>query len=130
MKISQLARAAAVNVETIRYYTRRGLISQPVRPDQGVRNYPEETLERVVFIKGAKELGFSLQEIANLLSLGEEDCLSVQQVAQQKLANVKAKIADLNRLETVLEELVTQCAGNTSKLSCPIVDTLIKKLSR
>ena len=130
MKISQLARAAAVNVETIRYYTRRGLISQPVRPDQGVRNYPEETLERVIFIKRAKELGFSLQEIANLLSLGEEDCLSVQQVAQQKLANVKAKIADLNRLETVLEELVTQCAGYTSKLSCPIVDTLIKKLSR
>ncbi|NQZ31238.1 MAG: Hg(II)-responsive transcriptional regulator [Oceanospirillaceae bacterium] len=125
MKISQLAKAAAVNVETIRYYVRRGLISQPDKPSQGYRRYPAKTLERVIFIKRAKELGFTLQEVSNLLRLGDEQCLSVQQLAENKLASVKAKIADLNRLETVLQNLVTQCACNTSRTSCPIVETLI-----
>jgi len=125
MKISQLAKAAAVNVETIRYYVRRGLISQPDKPSHGYRHYPAKTLERVVFIKRAKRLGFSLQEVSHLLLLGDKQCHSVQQLADIKLASVKAKIADLSRLETVLQNLVTQCECNTSSTSCPIVETLI-----
>ncbi len=67
MKISELAKSAGVNIETIRYYERRHLITQPIKPTQGYRAYPQATLERVLFIKRAQELGFTLQEIANLL---------------------------------------------------------------
>lgn len=127
MKISDLAKAADVNVETIRYYERRGLINQPLKPEQGYRDYPETTLERVQFIKRAQELGFKLEEIANLLLLGEGNCLSVQEIAEHKLVNVRAKIADLCRLESVLDNLVTQCKCNPSESSCPIVETLLPK---
>lgn len=127
MKISDLAKAAGVNVETIRYYERRGLIIQPLKPDQGYRDYPETTLERVLFIKRAQELGFTLEEIANLLKLGDDNCISVQEIAENKLVSVRAKIADLCRLESVLDNLVTQCKCNPSESSCPIVETLLPK---
>ncbi|PSU44559.1 Hg(II)-responsive transcriptional regulator [Photobacterium frigidiphilum] len=125
MKISDLAKAANVNVETIRYYERRGLITQPLKPEQGYREYSKIPLERIQFIKRAQELGFTLEEIANLLLLGEGHCLSVQEIAEHKLASVRAKIADLNRLESVLDNLVTQCKCNPSESSCPIVETLL-----
>lgn len=127
MKISELAKSAGVNIETIRYYERRHLITQPIKPTQGYRAYPQATLERVLFIKRAQELGFTLQEIANLLILGEGNCLSVQAIAQQKLTSVRAKIVDLNRLEHVLDHLVTQCKNNAIESSCPIVESLLPK---
>ncbi|MDA0110316.1 Hg(II)-responsive transcriptional regulator [Vibrio mediterranei] len=127
MKISDLAKAAGVNVETIRYYERRGLITQPLKPEQGYRDYPETTLERVLFIKRAQELGFTLEEIANLLKLGDDNCISVQEIAENKLVSVRDKIADLCRLESVLDNLVTQCKCNPSDSSCPIVETLLPK---
>lgn len=125
MKISDLAKAASVNIETIRYYERRGLIIQPLKPEQGSREYPETTRKRVQFIKQAQKLGFTLEEITNLLLLGEEHCLSVQEIAEHKLTSVRAKIADLKRLEGVLDELVTQCKCNSSESPCPIVETLL-----
>ncbi|MAC46657.1 MAG: Hg(II)-responsive transcriptional regulator [Oceanospirillum sp.] len=127
MKISELAKAAHVNIETIRYYERRGLINQPLKPERGYRDYPRTILERVQFIKRAQELGFTLEEITNLLLLGEENCLSVQEIAENKLANVRSKIADLCRLESVLDDLVTQCKCTPSKSSCPIVKTILPK---
>ncbi|MCC4819453.1 Hg(II)-responsive transcriptional regulator [Vibrio lentus] len=127
MKISELAKSAGVNVETIRYYERRELIQQPLKPEQGFRDYTDATLERVLFIKRAQELGFTLEEISNLLQLGDENCLSVQEIAEHKLVNVRAKIVDLCRLESVLDNLVTQCKCNPSESSCPIVETLLPK---
>ncbi len=127
MKISELAKSAGVNVETIRYYERRKLIQQPLKPEQGFRDYADATLERVLFIKRAQELGFTLEEISNLLQLGDENCLSVQEIAEHKLVNVRAKIVDLCRLESVLDNLVTQCKCNPSESSCPIVETLLPK---
>ncbi|MEM5528722.1 Hg(II)-responsive transcriptional regulator [Gammaproteobacteria bacterium AS21] len=127
MKISELAKNADVNIETIRYYERRHLITQPIKPAQGYRVYSKTILERVLFIKRAQELGFTLQEIAHLLVLGEGNCLSVQEIAQQKLTSVRAKIVDLNRLENVLDHLVTQCKNNSIESSCPIVESLLPK---
>jgi len=123
--IGELAKVASVNVETIRYYERRGLIEQPVKPEQGYRTYSRETLVRILFIKRAQELGFTLEEIANLLSLGDAHCLEVQEMAEGKLASVRAKIADLRRLETVLDNLVIQCRTNPDQSHCPIVESLL-----
>ncbi|GIC78689.1 Hg(II)-responsive transcriptional regulator [Moritella sp. F3] len=127
MKIGKLANLANVNIETIRYYERIGLIEQPVTPEQGYREYPDKTLERVQFIKRSQELGFTLNEVANLLLLGEENCFSVQEIAEKKLANVREKLADLKRLENVLANLVTQCRCNNTDSACPIVESLLPK---
>jgi MerR family mercuric resistance operon transcriptional regulator len=122
--IGKLAQAAQVSVETIRYYERRGLITQPPKPAQGYRTYTKATLARILFIKRAQELGFTLEEINNLLSLGESHCSEVQELAEAKLASVREKINDLHRLQQVLEELVTQCRTNPDNAACPIVESL------
>ncbi|MFT5706910.1 MAG: MerR family mercuric resistance operon transcriptional regulator [Oceanospirillaceae bacterium] len=127
MKISELAKAAAVNIETIRYYERRQLLTQPVKPALGYRDYSEKTLERLLFIKGAQKLGFTLEEIASLLLLGEQQCLSVQAIAEHKLVDIKEKIANLARLEHLLEDLVIRCKCNPSETACPIVTALVPK---
>ncbi len=122
--IGQLAKTATVNVETIRYYERRGLIAQPPKPPEGYRIYSRATLARILFIKRAQELGFTLEEIANLLELGESPCREVQCMAAQKLASVRAKLADLRRLEIVLDDLLNQCAVNPDQTHCPIIESL------
>lgn len=126
--IGQLAKTAGVNVETIRYYERRGLIRQPPKPAEGYRTSPNATLARILFIKRAQELGFTLEEINNLLSLGESHCSEIQELAEARLACVRAcvreKINDLHRLEQVLEELVTKCRTNPDNAACPIVESL------
>ncbi|WP_461480649.1 Hg(II)-responsive transcriptional regulator [Porticoccus sp.] len=122
--IGQLAIAADVNVETIRYYERRGLVAQPPKPAAGYRTYSKDALARILFIKRAQELGFTLEEIDNLLSLGDSHCAEVQELAEGKLASVRAKINDLCRLERVLAELVTQCRINPENAACPIVESL------
>lgn len=127
--ISQLANAADVNVESVRYYERRGLIEQPQKPSQGYRRYPESTLNRIRFIKRAKELGFTLEEISNLLMLEAAPCREVQGIAVTKLADVQAKLADLQRLETVLGYLIEQCATNADQSDCPIIASLLPKNS-
>jgi MerR family mercuric resistance operon transcriptional regulator len=81
-------------------------------------------LARILFIKRAQELGFTLEEINNLLSLGESHCSEVQELAEAKLASVREKINDLHRLQQVLEELVTQCRTNSDNAACPIVESL------
>ncbi|WP_323844339.1 Hg(II)-responsive transcriptional regulator [Microbulbifer magnicolonia] len=125
LTIGRLARAAGVHVETVRYYERRGLIEQPARPAQGHRAYPRAALERLLFIKRAQELGFTLQEIDGLLALGSGQCAEVLAIAEEKLAAVEAKIADLQRLQAVLDRLVRSCKANRSSAHCPIVETLL-----
>jgi MerR family mercuric resistance operon transcriptional regulator len=124
LTIGQLAKAAGVNVETIRYYERQGLIDQPPKPSEGFRRYPESALDRIRFIKRAQELGFSLKEIAHLLVLSTAPCGEVQALAEEKLAGVQAKMADLQRLEQVLQDLLAQCRTNPDESHCPIIEAL------
>nr|WP_010130787.1 Hg(II)-responsive transcriptional regulator [Microbulbifer agarilyticus] len=124
MTIGQLAQAAGVNVETVRYYERRGLIIQPTKPEQGHRIYSGDTLERLMFIKRAQELGFTLQEIDSLLALDGGQCSEVQALAEEKLIAIQAKIIDLKRLEGVLDRLVRSCRRNRDSAPCPIVEAL------
>ncbi|SUI58868.1 Hg(II)-responsive transcriptional regulator [Shewanella baltica] len=123
--ISQFAKSAGVSVETVRYYERRGLIEQPNKPSVGYRRYPEASLKLITFIKRSKELGFTLEEIANLLSLGDEHCDQVQELAKNKLTNVRCKINDLFRLESALDDLLNQCAANAGQAHCPIIESLL-----
>ena len=125
--ISQLAALLNVHVETIRFYQRKGLIEQPPKPPRGYRHYSDEVLSRMRFIKRAQELGFTLDEIANLLLLNDQPCTTVQELAELKLSSVRAKLADLARLETVLAEMVLQCQHNQDEAHCPIIESLQPK---
>ena len=93
--IGHLATAAGVNVETIRYYQRIGLIDEPVKPAQGYRRYPAATVERIRFIKRAQELGFSLDEITDLLSLNDRDCDEARTITEHKQEIIQQRIDDL-----------------------------------
>lgn len=123
-RIGQLAKAASVNIETIRYYERQGLIEQPPKPANGLRLYPQITLTRIRFIKRAQELGFTLKEIEHLMALNTAPCGQVQKLAEDKLSSVQGKIADLERLAHVLKALLAQCRINPDEAHCPIIDTL------
>jgi MerR family mercuric resistance operon transcriptional regulator len=123
--ISKLAKELDINIETIRFYERRGLIAQPPKPEAGYRHYPDETVNRVRFIKRAQQLGFTLDEINHLLSLHDNPCNQVQELAQHKLQRVKEKITDLQRLEKALNGLLTECQANNDSEHCPIIDALL-----
>ncbi|AGS38555.1 Hg(II)-responsive transcriptional regulator [Cycloclasticus zancles] len=122
--ISKVAKTLAINVETIRFYERRGLIEQPAKPEVGYRHYPNDTINRIRFIKRSQELGFTLNEIANLLNLNDSPCGQVQELAEHKLAAVKDKMVDLRRLEKALNALLAQCQSNEDDSHCPIIDSL------
>jgi MerR family transcriptional regulator, mercuric resistance operon regulatory protein len=122
--ISHVAKTLDIKIETVRFYERRGLIAQPPKPDYGYRHYPEDTVHRIRFIKRAQELGFTLDEIANLLSLNDRPCGQVQGLAEHKLSAVKEKMADLRRLENALMGLLAQCQSNDDDSHCPIIDSL------
>ena len=126
LTIGQLARKAEINLETIRYYERRGLVKRPDKPATGYRQYSNDLLQQLFFIKRAKALGFNLDEIENLLSLSVGHCTEIQSLAVQKLDQVQYKIRDLQRLEDVLSDLVRQCNASADKAHCPIVDALLK----
>ena len=125
LTIGKLARKASMSVETIRYYERRGLIQQPPKPKAGYRKYGGDSLQRLLFIKRAKTLGFSLDDIDKLLALSEGRCADVQSIATQKLDHIKTKVQDLLRLEDALEQLVRQCRNNADEAHCPIIETLL-----
>ncbi len=129
MTISKAARGAGVGVETIRFYERKGLIDQPPKPlDAGFRVYPEETVQRLRFIRRAQELGFSLREIDQLLSLRADpatDPADVRERATAKLADVNRKIAQLERIRDALEDLIAACPGRGALRTCSIMETLV-----
>lgn len=124
-QIGELAKLARVNVETIRYYARQNLIEQPAKPATSYRLYSEQILQRVLFIKKAQQLGFTLEEIRQLLELNDAPCRGAQSLAEQKLSTVQEKIADLRQLENALNELVTQCQRNADEQHCPLLESLL-----
>lgn len=128
MSIGQVAKAAGVHVETIRFYERRGLILQPEKPLYGMRRYPAEIIARIRFIKHAQLLGFTLSEVRELLGLridSPDTCAEVQRRAKGKLAKVQEKILALRTMETVLESLVHACEQqDLMHPACPILQVM------
>jgi MerR family mercuric resistance operon transcriptional regulator len=123
--IGALARRAGVNVETIRYYQRRGLVPEPAKPLGGIRSYAPEHVQRLRFIKRAQQLGFTLEEIGELLSLEDGlHCREVEEIAGQKLAMVRERIAQLRTIESALATLIRKCSSNKGKLRCPLIAAL------
>lgn len=130
LTIGTFAKAAGVNVETIRYYQRRELLPEPERPSGGIRRYNKEDVARMTFIKTAQGLGFSLDEIAELLRLDDgTHCAEASALAQHKLDDVRDKIANLRRIEKVLNELVTYCQLEGGNVTCPLIASLREGLA-
>jgi len=129
MTIGQLAEAAQVNVETVRYYHRRGLLPAPPRPSGGIRRYPTEALTRLRFIKRAQSLGFSLEDVQALLSLDDgRACSAARAIGEHKLADVQQRLQDLRSLEQALQELVRRCSTSKGKVACPLIEALTSSL--
>ena len=130
LSIGKVARRAGIGVETIRFYEREGLLTAPVRRDSGYRFYTERAISRIRFIRRAKELGFSLKEIKELLQLrrnSSSTCEDIREKAEAKIANVEAKIAMLKKMKQALTELSLACKGRTSLGECPILEFLDKE---
>jgi MerR family mercuric resistance operon transcriptional regulator len=125
LTIGILAKRGGVNVETIRYYQRRALLEEPSKPSGGFRRYPEESVKRVLFIKRAQTLGFTLEEIQGLLALDERKaCLETREIAAHKLELIAQKIADLSKMRKSLARLVRSCDTSAAGAPCPIIHLL------
>lgn len=126
MTIGQLAAAAGVNVETVRYYQRRELLAAPDRPTGSIGRYPAAALTRLRFIKRAQSLGFTLEDVQALLSLDDgRSCAAAREIGEHKLAEVRERLRVLRLLEAALAELVTRCTTARRKVSCPLIDALL-----
>ncbi len=126
MWISKAAEQAGVNVQTLRYYERRGLLPRPPRRSSGYREFPEDSVRIVRFIKRAQELGFSLDEVEELLRLRRQPARNrarIRAVAEGKIAQIQQKIAELRRMEQALRSLVHACHEGAT-LECPIIEAL------
>ncbi|GGE76501.1 MerR family transcriptional regulator [Streptosporangium jomthongense] len=127
MTIGALAKAAGMGVETIRYYQRRGLVEEPEKPYGSIRHYDEEALARLHFIRTAQWLGFSLDEVGELLKLQDgTHCDEARVLGEQKLAKVREKISSLRRIERTLEGLVQACCTEQGDVKCPLITSLYK----
>ena len=123
--IGALAETAGVNVETIRFYQRKGLMPEPEKPYGSIRRYGAAELARVRFIKSAQRLGFSLEEVGELLKLEDgARCSEARQLAEQKLVDVRQKLSDLQRIESVLARLVARCSAVRGRVNCPLIASL------
>lgn len=130
LTIGQVAAAADVGRETVRFYERKGLIDEPPRSPAGYRRYPPDTVERLGFIRRAQELGFTLAEITDLLDLRVDEvsaCGTVEVRARAKLEQVEAKIGDLQRIAYALRRLVDKCQAREPTSECPILEELEKQ---
>lgn len=125
LTIGSFAAAADVSVETVRFYQRRGLLAEPDRLSGRIRRYGSSDVARVRFIKAAQRLGFSLDEVAGLLTLDDgAHCDEARALAEAKLEDVRGKLADLRRIEKVLAALVRECCARKGTVSCPLISTL------
>jgi len=125
--IGQLAKKAHVNVQTIRFYERRGILKPIRREDSGYRKYDDDSLKRLHFIRQAKELGFSLKEIHELLSLrvrSVQTCDRVRAKASEKLEEIRKKIIQLRDLEKTMKELILDCENRQVSDCCPILEKM------
>ncbi|SRR6266545_379955 len=126
MWISEAAEQAGVNVQTLRYYERRGLLPKPPRRSSGYREFPDDVVRVVRFIKRAQELGFSLDEVEELLHLRRHSGRNrtrIRAVAEEKIRDIAAKIGELERMKRALKTLVHSCHEGTT-LECPIIEAL------
>ncbi len=127
LTIGELAKRGGVNLETIRYYEREGLLPKPPRSQSGYRQFPPEGVRRIRFIKRAQELGFSLKEIKELLALQldpDSTAADVKKRAEQKLADIEEKIQTLRAMKKALVRLTATCCGEGSVSECPILESL------
>lgn len=127
MTIGRFAEASGVNIDTVRFYEREGLLPRPARTASGYRQYTPSDIERLRFIRRAKDLGFSLPEIAELLSLTANrasDMQGVKRKAEERLAQVELKIEELERVKRGLKTLIAACPGHGELDDCPIVAAL------
>lgn len=122
LTIGELAALAGVGVETIRFYQRRGLAPEPPRRAGAIRRYGATDVERLRFVKSAQSLGFSLDEVAELLRLEDgARCKEASVLAESKLADIRRKLAELSRMEAALADLVQACHVGRGKVSCPLI---------
>jgi MerR family copper efflux transcriptional regulator len=127
LTIGAVARRAGVAIDTIRYYEREGLLPEPARRPSGYRSYGEDTVAQLRFIRRAKNLGFTLEEIRELLALSadrQRGVKAVKQRAQRRLAEIEARIAELERVRAGLAELIEACPGHGAPAPCPILRAL------
>ena len=130
--IGRAAKAAGVRIATIRFYERRGLIAQPRKPENGYRTYSPETVDRIRFIRQAQEIGFSLAEIEELLSLRADpnaDCADVRGRAIEKRAEVQTKLDRLSQMREALDDLIASCPGGGDVKACTILDAMQREAS-
>lgn len=124
--IGRLSKETGCNIETIRYYERKGILTAPPRSGGGHRLYGEKHLKRLTFVRRSRELGFTLKQVRRLLELvdgGKYTCAEVEEIAQEHLREIQKKMSDLRKLEGALEKMVSQCAGG-SVPDCPVIDAL------
>lgn len=127
LTVGRLAEKTGVNIETVRYYERSGILPKPARKPSGYRLYSQEDVARLQFIIHAKELGFSLKEIKELLELRidrKTNCEEVRQQAEAKIGDIEKKIADLERIQKVLVKLATACRNREPTGECPVLEAL------
>lgn len=127
LTIGKVARATGMGAETIRFYEREGLIPKPPRRPSGYREYPPNTMDRIHFITRAKELGFTLREIKEFLSLrvdAHKTCADVRKKAQVKIEEVKKRIHELSSIQNAIKILIKQCTGKGPTSECPILENL------
>lgn len=127
LTIGELGEKAQVNIETLRYYERRGLLSAPPRSGANYRLYPPEAVKVVRFIKRAQDLGFTLKEIEELLSLRsapEAQCADIRILAEEKIEDINAKIRTLQAIKEALTRLLSQCPGQAPIQECPILEAI------
>jgi MerR family mercuric resistance operon transcriptional regulator len=126
LSIGALSKATGCNIETIRYYERIGLLPKPPRTQGGHRQYGEAELKRLTFVRRSRALGFTLDEIRGLLGLvdgGAYTCGEVKVITLDHLEEIRRKIADLTRLEAVLQDMADECEGGTVP-DCPVIEAL------
>jgi len=126
VRIGAAAEQAGVNVQTLRYYERRGLLPRPPRGESGYREFPDEAVRAVRFIKRAQELGFSLSEVEELLKLRNDkrrDRVGIRGIAQRRVQQIDSKIAELKEMKKALRHLL-HCCRTGSALECPIIEAL------
>ena len=130
LSIGQVARQGGVGVETVRFYERQGLLEKPPRKESGYRQYPPEAVSRLHFIKKAKEVGFSLKEIKELLLLRLDEtatCQDVRSRAEAKILDIEQKLQALTRMKQALTDLTKACSGRGSVSECPILQSFEKQ---
>ena len=132
LNIGQVAKQTGVTVETVRFYEKQGLIDAPKRSGSGYRQYPQETVKRLRFIQNAKEVGFTLKDISELLTLRQEpgtSCPDIKLRATLKIEEVDRKIRDLNRIRNALARMILKCSAEGPVSQCPLLEELDEESS-